>query len=380
MQSHKIRVANSECKIGSEVQSMIKPKRLKCGDKIAIVSLSWGGLGDPPLIHKYHLARERLEKDFGLEVVCMPHALKGSEFVAQHPELRARDLMDAFRDPSISAIFCAIGGEDTIRTLPYINLDTIRENPKIFMGYSDSTINHLMMYKAGLVSFYGPSIMNEFGEYGGMFAYTKQAVRDMLFGDWEEYNLLPSPEWTDEHIPWQESNQRRSYTMRKEQHGYECINGEGLATGHLLGGCLDVFLMANGTSIWPSPGEWDGAILFWETSEDKPSPDFVRWTLRNLAAQGILRRIRGMLVGKPQDEAYYEEYKAVIRQVVAEEEHLEKLPILYNINIGHARPIGILPYGVQAEIHCEKRTVRILEAPTEGACHRPSITPHTGEE
>ena len=56
---------------------MIKPKRLKRGDKIAVVSLSWGGLGDPNLIHKYSIAKERLEHDFGLEVVCMPHALKG---------------------------------------------------------------------------------------------------------------------------------------------------------------------------------------------------------------------------------------------------------------------------------------------------------------
>lgn len=88
---------------------MIKPKRLNKGDRIAIVSLSWGGLGDDQFIHKFHIAKERLGKDFGLEVVCMPHALKGSRFVAEHPELRAKDLMDAFSDHSISAIFCAIG-------------------------------------------------------------------------------------------------------------------------------------------------------------------------------------------------------------------------------------------------------------------------------
>ena len=90
---------------------MIKPKRLRKGDKVAIVSLSWGGLGDSCFIHKYHIAKERLENDFGLEVVCMPHALKGSEFVVNHPELRVKDLMDAFSDKSISAIFCAIGGK-----------------------------------------------------------------------------------------------------------------------------------------------------------------------------------------------------------------------------------------------------------------------------
>ncbi|MDF2611541.1 MAG: putative peptidase [Lachnospiraceae bacterium] len=142
---------------------MIKPKRLQKGDKIAIVSLSWGGLGDNNFIHKFKIAKERLENEFELEVVCMPHALKGSSFISEHPELRAKDLMDAFMDKSISAVFCAIGGDDTIRTLPYIDLKTIKDNPKIFMGYSDSTINHFMMFKAGIVSFYGPSVMCEFG-------------------------------------------------------------------------------------------------------------------------------------------------------------------------------------------------------------------------
>ena len=100
---------------------MIKPEKLRRGDKIAIVSLSWGGLGDESLIHKYHIAKERLEKDFGLEVVAMPHALAGSAFVYEHPELRAKDLMDAFLDPSVKGIFSAIGGDDSVRILPYVD-------------------------------------------------------------------------------------------------------------------------------------------------------------------------------------------------------------------------------------------------------------------
>ena len=343
---------------------MIKPKRLKRGDKIAIVSLSWGGLGDASLIHKYYIAKERLENDFGLEVMCMPHALKGSEFVAENPRLRAQDLMDAFQDPSVAAVFCAIGGDDTIRTLPYINLDTIRNNPKIFMGYSDTTVNHLMMYKAGLVSFYGPSVMCEFGEYVKMFDYTKKAVEDVLFGTWDEYELLPSPEWTDDNIPWQESNINIPHSMKKDTHGYEIISGKGIVRGHLLGGCIDVFMMMNGTTIWPTLDEWTNAILFFETSEDKPSPDFVVWILRNLAAQGILNVVSGIIVGKPKDETYYEEYKSAIRQVVVEEEHLADLPIIYNVNIGHAKPIGILPYGIEAELNCNAKTIRLLESPT----------------
>lgn len=343
---------------------MIKPKRLKKGDKVAIVSLSWGGLGDDCFIHKFYIAKERLEKDFGLEVICMPNALKGSKFVANHPELRAKDLMDAFSDYSISAILCAIGGDDTIRILPYIDFDIIKNNPKIFMGYSDTTINHFMMYKAGIVSFYGPSIMCEFGEYVKMFDYTQKAVKDILFGEWKQYPILSSAEWTDDYILWQESNINTPHNMKKDTHGYEVINGNGIVQGHLLGGCIDVFMMAVGTEIWPDLKKWDNAILFIETSEDKPSPTFVKWTLRNLAAQGILNTINGIIVGKPQGEEYYDEYKEAIKQVVANEEHLNNLPIFYNVNFGHSKPIGIIPYGIKAELNCKNKSIILLECPT----------------
>ncbi|MCE5234842.1 MAG: LD-carboxypeptidase [Eubacteriales bacterium] len=343
---------------------MIKPKRLKRGDKVAVVSLSWGGLGDEALLHKYHIAKRRLETEFGLTAVPMPHALKGSSFVAEHPELRAKDLTDAFSDPSVAAVFCAIGGDDTIRTLPYVDLDTIRRNPKIFMGYSDSTVNHLMMYKAGLVSFYGPSVMCEFGEYVKMYDYTKEAVQKFLFEDTAGHSVLSSPFWSDDFVLWKEENTHIQKKLRPDAHGYELLQGSGKARGHLLGGCLDVFMMAIGTKIWPSIDDWTGALLFIETSEEKPSPDFVKWTLRNLAAQGVLKAVRGILVGKPQGEVYYDEYKEAILQVVAAEEGLGELPILYNMNFGHAAPIGILPYGVTAELDCERKTLTLLESAT----------------
>lgn len=344
---------------------MLKPKRLCKGDKIAIVSLSWGGLGDKEYIHKYYIAKERLENDFGLVVEPMPYALKGSEFIAEHPELRAKDLMDAFKDTSIKGIFCAIGGDDTVRLIPYINYDIIKENPKIFMGYSDTTVNHFMMYKAGLTSFYGPSVMCEFGEYVKMFDYTKNAVEAVLFQNSNGYKIEPSPTWCNDHISWSEANMYRQRELIPDEHGYEILQGKGKVTGHLLGGCLDVFPMCVGTSVWPSIDDWKNAILFIETSEDKPSPDLVKWIFRNLAALGILKVINGIIVGKPQNEVYYNEYKEVIKQVVVKEEHLTDLPILYNVNIGHASPIGIIPYGVITEVDCDKKTITLLESATQ---------------
>lgn len=344
---------------------MIKPKKLKNNSKIAIVSLSWGGLGDAEYYHKYLLAKERLEKDFSLEVITMPHALKGSEFVYLHPELRAQDLMSAFLDPSIEAIFCAIGGDDSIRLLPYLDLDVIRDNPKIFMGYSDTTVSHFFIYQSNLVSFYGPSIMAEIAEYQEMFAYTKKTIKKFLFEDTKNYEIISSDIWTNDYLPWCEENMMKSRKHLPELHGYEVLNiGDGIVKGHLLGGCLDVFMMIIGTKIWPTTKQWENAILFFETSEEKPSPEFLKYTLRNLAALGVLKVIKGIIIGKPMDEQYYNEYQNVIKQVILTEEKLDNLAIMYNVNIGHATPTGIFPLGIKIELNCYTKTIKLLESAT----------------
>ena len=342
---------------------MLKPEMLQRGDKIAIVSLSWGGLGDEKLIHKYYIAKERLENEFGLEVVAMPNALKGSQFVYEHPEARAKDLMDSFKDETIKGIFCAIGGDDTVRLLPYIDYEVIKNNPKIFMGYSDTTVNHLMMNKAGLVSFYGPSVMVEFGEYVKMFDYTRESVENILFNDCENFEIKSSEFWSKDFVPWKEENIGIGKSLLKEEHGYETLQGSGVVTGRLLGGCLDVFPMVIGTEIWPTKSEWKDKILLLETSEEKPSPDLVTYYLRNLGAQGIFDVIKGIIIGKPQEEKYYEEYKEVFRKVLKEFVK-EELPVLYNVNIGHAFPIGILPLGTDVQVDFTNKKISLIESPT----------------
>ena len=336
---------------------------LKKGDKIAIVSLSWGGLGDKNLIHKYYIAKERLENDFGLEVVTMPNALKGTEYIYNHPEKRAKDLMDAFKDESIKGIFCAIGGDDTIRLLPYINYEVIKNNPKVFMGYSDTTVNHFMMNKAGLVSFYGPSIMAEFGESGKMFDYTKESVNNILFNECKNYEIKSSNVWSSDYLEWNEKNINTSKKLIKELHGYEILQGNGVITGKLLGGCIDVFPMIVGTEIWPAKEEWKDKILLIETSEDRPNPIYITYYLRNLGALGIFDEIKGIIVGKPQAEQYYYEYKEVYKKVL-KEFNKEMLPVLYNVNIGHSEPIGILPLGTEIEVDFDKKKIYLKESPT----------------
>ena len=346
---------------------MIKPEHLKRGDRVAIVSLSSGTLGEPGFIHKYEIARERLERDFGLQVAAMPNALKGREYLDKHPEARAADLMDAYRDPSIKAVFNAIGGDDTIRLLPYIDFSVIRQNPKIFTGFSDTTSNHFMMYKAGLVSYYGASVMTNFAEYVRINDYTRTMIQKTLFDPQPTLDIPSAPYWyddEDEKIWWCEENRNTLKAYHPEEIGYEVIQGGGIAEGALLGGCVDVFIELLGTPIWPSLEEWRGKLLFLETSEEDMSCDYLTWILRNLQAQGIFDVICGILVGKPARRSKYEPYKAVYRRVVGFEAGHPELPILYNVNFGHAEPIGILPYGLKCRLDAEKKTLTLLEPAT----------------
>jgi len=218
---------------------MIKPRMLKTGDCVATVSLSWGGAGDAEILWRYQVGKKRLESEYGLKVIEMEHTLKGTEFVYNHPELRAKDLMDAFRNPEIKGIFSCIGGDDSIRLLPYIDLDVLRNNPKIFIGYSDSTVTHLMCYKAGLISYYGPSILAEFAENIKIFDFTNESIRKSLFNQEVIGEIKPSSTWTFERIKWLEENKDIQKTMIPHT-GYELLQGSGVVQGKLFGGCIEV--------------------------------------------------------------------------------------------------------------------------------------------
>ncbi len=347
---------------------MIKPERLRPGDKVAIVSLSSGILGEEWAIHKLDIARERLEGHFELQMTVMPNALKGIQYLDDHPEARAADLMDAFCDPSIKAVFNAIGGDDTIRLLPFIDFDVIRSHPKIFTGFSDTTSNHLMMYHAGLVSYYGASVMNNFAEYVRINDYTLHMIQNTLFHPQPTLDIPSAPYWyddEDEKIWWKPENQHVQKKFHPEEIGYEILQGSGAVEGELLGGCVDVFLQLTGTPIWPSLEQWSGKLLFLETSEEDMPCDYLKWILQNLQAHGIFDVIRGVIVGKPARRSKYEPYKEVYRRVIGKEAGHPELPILYNVNFGHAEPIGILPYGLRYRLDADRKTLTLLEPATQ---------------
>lgn len=168
-----------------------------------------------------------MEKVFGLKVIEMENTLKGSEYIYAHPEKRAQDLMSAFADKNIKEIFTCIGGDDSIRMLPFIDFKVIRDNPKILIGYSDTTIAHYMCLKANLASFYGASILAELAENNGVYDYTVHWIKKVLFRPEPIGIVLASDYWTGEYLEWDEKNAQVSKKM-KRNNGYEILQGKGV--------------------------------------------------------------------------------------------------------------------------------------------------------
>lgn len=354
---------------------MRKPDALKTGDKVAIVSLSSGILGEESCAHQLELGKKRLN-ELGLEPVFMTNTLKGTNYLRNHPEARAQDLKEAFQDTTIKGIITAIGGDDTYRLLPYLLEDeefihNVKENPKLFTGFSDTTINHLMFYKLGMVSFYGPSFITDIAELAnGLLPYTKETLLGYLEGHGQQ-EIRSSPFWYEERSDFSKQALGKNRTKQDEEHGYEILQGTGVVSGPLLGGCLesiyDILIgerypdeadICKKYQLFPSLNEWKGKILFLETSEEKPAPDAVKRYLETLKQMGIFSVINGLIIGKPQDEVYYEEYKEIYLKVIED----NTLPILYNVNFGHAYPRCALPYGIKATVNLDEKTILLEES------------------
>lgn len=105
--------------------------------------------------------------------------------------------------------------------------------------------------------------------------------------------------------------------------------------------------------IFPSKEEWTGKILFIETSEEKPVPELFEREIIALKDKGLFDVISGALVGKPQDETYYEEYKCILKNVI----NNEQIPVVYNVNFGHATPRCALQYGIMAKADMKQKKI-----------------------
>jgi muramoyltetrapeptide carboxypeptidase LdcA involved in peptidoglycan recycling len=346
------------------MNGLIKPKKLYSGDTLAAVSLSWGGPATFP--HRYQAGKRQLEEAFGVQVVEMPHTLINAEYLRANPQARADDLMQAFADPTINGIVSTIGGDDSIRLIPFIESDIIRQNPKVFLGYSDTTVSHFICLKAGLATFYGPSVMAGFGENGGLFSYMRDAVWRMLFSAEPVGELVPNNDgWTAEVLDWADPGLQEQKRKLTPFTGWRFLQGQGIHSGHLIGGCIEVLDWLRGTPAWPHETLWDGAILFLETSEEAPSPQSVERILRALNATGVLKKINAILFGRPGGQiapSQFHNYDQVLMDIVNNEVDRPDLPIISHMDFGHTDPMLVLPYGCRCMIDCDQQTITIPES------------------
>lgn len=338
--------------------SLMKVNYLKPGDTVGIVSLSWGGPSIYPAVYDNGL---KVLKEWGLNVKEFPTARSDAVYLHDHPEVRAKDLNDAFADQEVKAIITTIGGDDSIRILPLLNPELIKANPKIFMGYSDTTAQHFFLGLLGMTSFYGPSIMGGFSQMHSLEPEFREHVRQVLFGDFKG-NYRPYKQYCNGYPDWAEAANIGKVNELKPNDGWHWLQGEGVAEGKLFGGCIELFQMLNGTVWWPKPEFWEDKILFFETSEDVPAVSYVEHQLRNMGIQDIFKHVKGLIIGRPRDysDKDKQELERRILDQVQHEFRRPDLPVIANFDTGHSDPQLILPINFFIQIDCSNQLIKFL--------------------
>ena len=200
-----------------------------------------------------------------------------------------------------------------------------------------------------------------------MLPYSKKYFEELITtGTIKE--IRPSDMWYGERTEFDES-QIGVKRVRHRNNGFELLQGKSVFSGKILGGCIEsMYDMFDNTrhndspalcrryNLFPSIDDWHGKILLLESSEERTKPELYQKMLQALNTTGIFEVINGILVGKPMDEVYYEDYK----RLLISEINKPDLPIVYNVNIGHATPRCIIPLGVEAMVDAKKQIIRVM--------------------
>jgi muramoyltetrapeptide carboxypeptidase LdcA involved in peptidoglycan recycling len=346
--------------IGMAAFASTLPPALRPGDTVAVVSLSAGGAAALP--HRYATGKRQLAETFGLRVIDAPHADRDSDWLRANPRARADDLHWALENPDVHGIISAVGGYDSIRIVPFLDFDLIAAHPKVFTGYSDTTITHLAFGKAGVGSFYGMAVLSTAAENGGIAEFSADSFTATVMSTAPVGDLAAAPEWTEELLDW--SDQRLQSRRRRwvPNYGWLWLQGGEPVQGPLIGGCLEVLAMALGTEIWPELSAFEGAVLHLEISNERPPLTQVVAWLRNFAALGILQRISALLFSRP--EALPLRDTLALYEAIGEELVLSgrpDLPFVANLDYGHSSPMGVLPLGRQMLVDPRQRRLSITE-------------------
>lgn len=315
----------------SRPQDVIKPNRLRKGDTVGIVSPAAPVYG----AEKVEIMKESMEA-LGFEVIISDHVTDRWGYFAGSDELRAKEVNRMFANPDIDGIICARGGWGCSRILPYLDFETIEQNPKVIVGYSDVTSLLLAIHaKTGLVTFHGPVGTSPWK------TFTADYFRSVLMK--AEPTEMKNPKKIDDTLTQIDD---RVYTIRK-----------GKAKGRLLGGNLTVLTTIIGSDYLP---EWDDSILFLEDVNEGIYR--VDRMLTQMKLAGILDQLNGFVFGKCTDCDPGGGYGSFTMDQVFDH-HVKPLgvPAWSGAMIGHINQKFTVPQGIQAEINAQTGTIRMLE-------------------
>jgi muramoyltetrapeptide carboxypeptidase LdcA involved in peptidoglycan recycling len=337
-----------------------RPPRLHPGDVVAVASPSWGGPAAFPHIFEAGLA---VLRDWGLVVRELPTTRATPERLAADPRARADDLNAAFADPAVRAIVASIGGDDSIRLLPFLDRAAMAADPTILLGFSDTTTLLLAVRAAGVVSLHGPSVMAGIAQLRDLPRPYEAHVRAMLFDPQPSHAYAPFEGYVDGYRDWRDPTLVGLANDLQAEDGPRVVQGTGRVTGELFGGCLEVLDWLRGTDVIPVGEQWAGRLLFLEPSEERPSEPQVTRILRSFGALGAFDHVVGVLVGRARDHSADEKlaFEAVFRNLIGDELGHPDVPIVANLPFGHTDPQWVLPIGVRAELDVDARSLRLVE-------------------
>ena len=278
-------------------EKMLYPKQLKKGDTVGIICPSSALPTD-----KIELVKNTIE-NMGYKTKLADNLDKVfAGYMAGDGDERAKWVNQMFADPEVDAIFCVRGGDGSSRLMPYLDYETIKANPKIFVGYSDVTNLHMALNQTcGMVSFHGPMISS-----------------NMING------------LTDE----------------------ETASFFDTATGNLIGGNLSLLSASIGT---PFEIESDDNILFIE-EVCEPMSKIEKWIF-HLKNAGKLEKCRGIILGQftkveNKEDPSYDENQIVLAAL----KDLD-IPVVYNVQSGHGKPMMTLPMGALCTLDADEKRI-----------------------
>ena len=319
---------------------MLKPKALKFGDTIGVISPS-----SPTAEENIQKAYNTLvEMGFKVKMGKSPYERYG--YLSGTDDIRAEDINNMFKDTEVDGIICMRGGYGTPRILELIDYEIIRNNPKVFVGYSDITALHIAFNQiANLVTYHGPMISSDMID--GFSDFSKMSLFKAIMGQRDRSS-----------VPLISSDNTKKLTNPA---GKEIItiNG-GIAEGSIIGGNLSLIASTIGTSY-----EIDvrGKILFIEEISEEPYK--IDRMLNQLKLAGKLHEASGIILGDFKDCNPKDDESLSLEQVI--NDHIKPIgkPTIYNLQSGHCAPIITLPFGVNARLDADKKEILILENCTE---------------